>query len=295
TLCDATTVSNSANLDLNTASVVLVAYNQDGEATLNDCNSQNVASKENCDIDLYYHRATASNEDNRFFDDVIVSISGYEIKAHILSQMLSWDSFSSTTTSSGLTPTYEDFDITADDTVPVSNDVDTPDVILVNRNVETDLNLGGGDDYLAIGHNQETGANIDTGYGDDQLYIVGQSQANVDLSRGDDTYVLGADLVKNLDAGWGNDKVWIQGNVLSGSNLDMNKDDDILWVGTAGNDSTGQINDDISGGADYDILVLENTSKAEWESNSTLRNHVNNFELVIFEADASGNREYIVL
>ncbi|MBD3768009.1 MAG: hypothetical protein IE928_08700, partial [Gammaproteobacteria bacterium] len=57
----------------------------------------------------------------------------------------------------------------------------------------------------------------------------------------------------------------------------------------------GQINTSIDGGLGYDILVLENTSKSEWQGNSTLRSRVSNFELVIFEADPSGNREYIEL
>ncbi|MDG6778656.1 type II secretion system protein [Thiomicrorhabdus sp. zzn3] len=293
TTCNAATVANSANIELNTASVVLVAYNQDGFAALNNCASQNAASQENCDIDLYYHRAVASNQGDQFFDDIIIPISGYEIKSYILSQMLTWDSFSSSSTSSGLTPTYEDFDITADDTVPVSNEEASPDVILVNRNVETDLNLGGGDDYLAIGHDLETGADIDTGYGNDQLYIVAEARGNIDLSRGDDRFVLGTDLQANLDAGWGNDKVWIQGNVLSGSNLNMNKDDDVVWLGDSADSSSGQINDDIDGGSGYDILVLENTTKSEWDSSISLQNRVDNFELVIFKADESGVREYI--
>lgn len=295
TVCNGSAVGNSANVELNTASVVLVSYNKDGAEALSNCAAQNTASKENCDLDLYYHRAMASNKDSQFFDDIVIPISGYEIKSYILSQMLTWDSFSSSSSSSGLTPTYEDFDITADDTVPVSNDDDSPDVILVNRNVETDLNLGGGDDYLAIGHNLEAGADIDTGYGDDQLYIVNQALGNIDLSRGDDSFVLGGDLQENLDAGWGDDKVWIQGDVLSGSNLNMNKDDDILWVGDTSDSSSGQINDDIDGGSGYDILVLENTTKSEWDSSFSLRNRVDNFELVIFKADESGVREYVEL
>ncbi|MBD3755231.1 MAG: type II secretion system protein [Gammaproteobacteria bacterium] len=294
-LCNAATVANHANLSIHTASVVLVAFNQDGADALSNCAGQNTASQENCDTDLYYHQASASNADNAFFDDTIVPISGYEIKANVLARNLNWDSFTSTATSSGLTPTYEDFDITADDTVPVSNNVDSPDVILVNHNVETDINLGGGDDYLSIGNDLASGSDIDTGYDNDQLYIVGNAQGNVDLSRGDDEFVLGGDLYGDMLGDRGNDKVWIQGNIQSGSGLNMGRDDDVLWVGTAGQDSTGQINTSIDGGLGYDILVLENTSKSEWQGNSTLRNRVDNFELVIFKADDSGNREYIEL
>ncbi|WP_178861328.1 type II secretion system protein [Thiomicrorhabdus cannonii] len=293
--CNAATVTNHANLAIHTASVVLVAFNQDGENALSNCAGQNAASQENCDTDLYYHQAAASNADNAFFDDTIVPISGYEIKAHVLAKNVSWDSFTSTSTSTGLTPTYEDFDITADDTVPVSNDADSPDVILVNHNVETDINLGGGDDYLAIGNNLTSGSDIDTGYANDQLYIVGNAQGDVDLSRGDDEFVLGGDLYGDMLGDRGDDKVWIQGNIQSGSGLNMGRDDDVLWIGTAGQDSTGQINASINGGLGYDILVLENTSKSEWLGNSTLRSRVSNFELVIFEADSSGNREYIEL
>lgn len=290
--CSAGSVANNANLAMHTASVVLVAYNQDGAAALSNCAGQNTASQENCDTDIYYHQATPSNADNAFFDDTIVPISGYEIKAQILSNNLNWDSFSATATSTGLTPTYEDFDITADDTVPVSNETDTPDVILVSRNIETDLNLGGGDDYLAVGNDLTAGSDINTGYDNDQLYIVGNAQGDVNLSRGDDEFVLGGDLYADLSGDRGNDKVWIQGNVQSSSDLNMGRDDDILWLGTADDDASGQVNTAIDGGLGYDILVLETTSKSEWQSNRTLRNRVDNFELVIFKADDSGNREY---
>jgi len=171
---------SSSNLESDTAAVVLVAYNEDGARTLSNCASETGANQENCDIDLYYHQKQLTTESGQFFDDVIVTISGHEVKANAASGVISWNSYTPTTSTSTLTPTYEDYDITADDTVPISNTA-SPDVILVNRNVTTDLDLQNGDDYIAIGNNLE--ATLDAGNGDDTVYIVGTATGSVLLGN----------------------------------------------------------------------------------------------------------------
>ena len=295
-ICNDTAASCSgtpANSDLesDSASVVLVAYNQDGAKTLAACGAETGANNENCDTDLYYHQESLTIEEGAFFDDVITSISGYEIKSKLLSAVISWNSFTPTIPTSGLTPTYEDFDITADDTVPLSN-TNSPDVILVNRNVSTDINLQNGDDYIAIGNNLTAGTTLDADDGDDTVYIVGDALGSVLLGNGDDTFVLGTDLTSVMNAGNGNDKVWVQGNINSGSTLDMGDDDDVLWVGNSLDPSSGNVDQFIDGGDGVDILVLENFASAAdfWASGQFI--NVTGFEYIIFADDGYGNRTH---
>ncbi|BBP45332.1 hypothetical protein THMIRHAS_07050 [Thiosulfatimonas sediminis] len=303
--CDASTTMQG--IDLNTASIVLLAYNQDGSQTLNNCSEQNSATKENCDNDLYFHQSQADNQTQNFFDDSILAISGYEIKANLLANNINWDSYTSTSSHSGLTPTYEDFDLTADDNVPISNSPDEQDVILINRNMTTDLDLGGGDDYLAIGNNlasTDSNPKLDMGDGNDQLYIVGTATTSVYLGDGDDAFVLGTDMQSQAFSGDGNDKIWIQGNILEGYGtrrgrksyiLEMGNGDDILWVGNSEDSQSGLIQSNIRGNDGFDILVLEQISKSDYQNDSSLQSFVNEFELVIFKADNNGDREYLEL
>lgn len=76
--CSAAT--SSENLLASGVSIVLVAYNQDGQATLLNCAAAQGASAQNCNMDGYYHQARISSKSDAFFDDYIVTLSGYEIK-----------------------------------------------------------------------------------------------------------------------------------------------------------------------------------------------------------------------
>ena len=122
-----------SNLSSKWPSVVLVAFNEDAETTLANCGSQSGATQENCDADLYYHAAenTKGTSSAAFFDDSIETITGYEIKAKLLSPVISWTSF--TGGGNNLTPTYSGYDLNAGDYTPL-DDVVNEDVIVVNRN-----------------------------------------------------------------------------------------------------------------------------------------------------------------
>ena len=276
---------------------LLVAYNDDGARTLANCGAATGANRENCDTDEYYHQATPSNDDSSFFDDLILPLTGNELKAKVLNPILTWNTYDTTGGATPLTPTYEDFDIDENDTVPISNN-NSPDVIFVNRNVKTGLNLENGDDYIAIGKNLEAGNEVlEADDGDDTVYVVGSAFSDVDLGNGDDVFVLGNDLTNGLSAGDGNDKVWVQGNIESGSTLNLGSGDDVLWLGLGAEPSeTGSINEVIDGGSengqgDYDILVLETVS--QWSDLSpTEKANITNFELIIFSDDGSGARNY---
>ncbi len=289
--CNATTVMTNANVLTDTAAVLLVAYNEDGATTLANCGSATGANQENCDVDVYYHQKNHTSAEGVFFDDVILALNGNEIKSLLLSPQVAWSSYTPTAGGGTLTPTYEDFDITADDVVPIESG-NGQDVILVNRNVTQSLDLGGGDDYIAIGNNLGAGALLEAGNGADQIYIVGAALSNVLLGAGDDNMVLGGDLTNTIDADTGDDNVWIQGDVVSGSTLTLGGGDDTLWLGDSADPTSGNLLAAIDGGAgDYDILVLENI--AQWSDLTGLQQaYIQNFELVIFSDDGSGTRAH---
>ncbi len=292
--CDAGSIMNAANLESESASIILVAYNEDGSRTLANCASMTGPTLENCNIDLLYHQGLKTSDEERFYDDIVLAINGYEIKKAMLGETIVWDEYPSISGSSFLEPTYEDFDITStDDQSQIGTTGD--DVVSVRRNVDTALDLGAGDDYIAIGNDLDYGAELNTGAGNDTVYIVGQANSNVLLGDGDDAFVLATNLTQELDTGLGNDKVWIQGNVDSGATFELGAGEDVVWLGDASDVASGGLLSDVNGGADYDILILENMTKAEWLADGIFQSYVVNFELVMFSDDGTGTREYIVL
>ncbi|NPA71433.1 MAG: type II secretion system protein [Gammaproteobacteria bacterium] len=292
--CSGTPAAES--LESDSAVVVLVAYNQDGRdvATDTGCAATTGAINENCDTDLYYHQAARSHEVGAFFDDVVLSISGYEVKTTLLNNQLSWREYGAGSTASALEPTYEDFDLDADSDQSVAATAGD-DVVLIRRDVETAIDFSTGDDYLAIGNDLVTtdGDSLLMGEGDDTLYVVGSvlGAADIELGDGDDIFVLGQDLEGNLVAGAGNDKVWVQGDIRSSATLALNDDNDILWLGDSGVSGSGQYDVDLEGGLGYDILVLENVT--DWAAlSSTEQSYIVGFELIVFGVDANGSRGY---
>lgn len=365
----------AANVFTNQAVAVLVAYNKDGA----NCATAAGASLENCNTNSYYHQLPRTDTDTQFFDDVIVSITGGEMKAKVLNPVVAWNSYDNTPTSSALTPTYEDFDISAnDDLNKVASKKD--DVVSVKRNVSAALDLDDGDDYIAIGNDLQAGANLNTGADNDTVYVVGQAYSAINLGEGDDKAVLAHDLLNDVFAEDGKDKVWVKGSALihnyesssttkdteyigeygtwspndigitiveedpvySGNTktitrtmeadvrnggewylyngsyyayhyykrwittevttvttdtktpeLNMGAGEDVFWLGSADDPNSGKLEGPIYGGDDYDILVLENMTKSEWDADYAFQRNVNEFELVIFKDDGSGNREYI--
>ncbi len=302
----------ATDLQSDGVSVVLVAYNEDGAQILNlalsnNCNAAGGANTENCNQDAFYHQQAITTQENNFFDDTIVTISGYEIKSKILSPVTVWINSIQTP---ALPSTLEGYNLEAGDYAPM-DDENTPDVIRVNRNITVALNLGAGNDQVVVGndlsseleYNNNTGeitdkgtqAALDTGEGDDTVYIVGAANSNVTLGEGDDSFVLGTNLTETLSAGSGNDKIWIQGNVESTATFTLGDGDDVVWLGGKENYVSGNLDAPINGGAGYDILVLENMTKAVWQADSFFQSRVDGFELVIFKGTESGTREHLTL
>ena len=293
-ICDGTSIGSASNLASDTASIVLVAYNEDGHQAVTNCGLNTGASLENCDVDAFYQQGAMSSEEGNFYDDIVLAINGAEIKNAMLGNVVVWNEFPAIAGQGQLTATYEDFDITATDN-QASIETAGDDVVFVKRNVDTALNLGSGDDYIAIGNDLNTGAILDTGAGNDTVYIVGQANANVLLGDGDDAFVLATDLTQTLDASTGNDKVWIQGNVISGAVFTLGAGDDVVWLGESSDPLSGGLTSNVDGGLGYDILVLENMTQSEWNTNAIFQTYVANFELVVFSDNGSGIRESATL
>ena len=291
--------ASASQLETDTAVVVLVAYNEDGAKTLSSvpsCSSIPAQNVDNCNADAVYHQREITRNESSFFDDVVLTISGYEVKAGLLSKNISWNSFEPANNPPPLTPTYTNFDISSAEYQSDSNQIETTgaDVVLVNRNVSENLNLGDGDDYIAIGNDLES--TLNTGDDDDTAYIVGLASGAVLMGDGDDQFVLGTDLTNTMNSGEGNDKAWIQGNVEPGSSLEMGADNDVVWLGNAENASSGNVNEYIDGGSGEDILVLERfSSESEfWAVSPSQFNNIGNFEYILFAPNSYGERAYCV-
>lgn len=289
------------------ASVVLVAHNQDGEEAVNNlgaCNYANPINTENCDNNRFFHQSIKTAADQAtYFDDNITTITGYEIKSRILNTILSWESGGGIlNTVLELTPTATTYDLDDANEIPVNDDADTPDVVLVNRDITDGLDLGLGDDVIAVGNNIDAGnETVDLGEGDDLAYTVGSILSDLVLGDGNDRVVLEGRLESGIDAGDGNDKVWILGSITSTANLDLGTGDDVLWFGGIVYDDDGNavtediatnLSSNIQGGDGYDILILEEIDSYD-DLSQNEKNRINDFELVMFKSlNEEGERNY---
>lgn len=308
TTCNAARMDSNndqRNVEVLSASVVLVAYNEDGAEALDNlgaCNYTNTQSEENCDGDRFFHQYVKSTaNENDYFDDQIVTITGNEIKARTLNKVLSWRSGGGfNDTFQLLEPTAEVFDLDDANQIPINNN-DTPDVVLVNRDVKDGIDFEAGDDVLAVGNNIDAGNEIvDMGDGNDMAYAVGNILSNLTLGAGDDRLVLEGRLESGIEAGSGNDKLWILGSIESSASIDLGEGDDTLWFGGRVYDEEGNpLTDDIptnletsiEGGDGYDIIIFEEVDSLANLPSSAL-NRLENFELIMFSADEDGNRNY---
>jgi hypothetical protein len=61
--------------------VVLVANNENGATTQNNCNNATGNEQENCDDDQFFYQQNLNTKQGaNFFDDQLLTISAYEIK-----------------------------------------------------------------------------------------------------------------------------------------------------------------------------------------------------------------------
>ena len=310
-------VLNANQLEMDPAVAVLVAFNEDGQQTLNNCAGATAFNQNNCDQNQHYHQLGHSSVDGQFFDDVIEGISGYELKREVLTNQ----TFSSLNPDAiQLAATYQGYDLNAGDYATM-NSPQHPDVIEVNRNITTALDLDNGDDVVKIGNNLQSEiiydnsekdkiatvdgvlqdgshADLDAGNGDDTIYIANDAYSSVFLGAGNDKLIIGNRSLAEITGDNGDDEVWVQGLVGKDGSIDLGDGDDVLWLGVYGESGSGDIlsgNKSIVGGSkknEFDVLIFENLTKDQWNSDSSLQNKFDNFELVIFKDNGDGTRDY---
>ncbi|WP_321275991.1 type II secretion system protein [Thiomicrorhabdus indica] len=303
TACSGT--PSDAHLVTSTASIVLVAYGENFNSTMvttsPDCSALSGAENENCDVDAYYHQQIISDADGAQFDDLIEYITGYEIKSRVLSQKITYNQFVGGTGGETILqeeipdPTFRNYSLNEGDYQALQgeagdddHDEKNQDVIAVDQNVTTALDLGKGDDYVLIGNDLSSGltydnktgiisdygsnAALDTGAGDDSVYIANDAFSEVDLGTGNDKFVISGELHELLTAGEGDDKVWIQADY-SGTESSMS---------TEVNDSTPQ---DVGEPVEYDSENDAQTAIENFNENSPGSEEINR----------NGNQEWWVL
>ncbi|MCT7464452.1 calcium-binding protein, partial [Aliarcobacter cryaerophilus] len=128
-----------------------------------------------------------------------------------------------------------------------------------------------GDDVISIG---ELNGRIDTGLGDDKIYIskeLSNNGSTINAGDGNDTVLLAKDVNSNVDLGVGNDRLDIKGNL--GSTINAGSGDDKIFIkGSASQNSTinlGEGNNElhvkgdvgiVNGGSVADTVLVEGST-----------------------------------
>jgi len=127
-----------------------------------------------------------------------------------------------------------------------------------------------GDDSIRIAGNQNRG--IDLNDGDNQIDVAGNAE-NIYSGSGNDVVNIGGNANKNIGTEAGDDYVTIGGN---SSKIDLGAGNDIIEIG-------GNVNRYVEGGDGVDSIILNNYSKADWDSNvGNIQNNIMNFENIKF-------------
>ena len=127
-----------------------------------------------------------------------------------------------------------------------------------------------GDDNVRIAGNQNKG--IDLNDGNNQIDVLGNA-SNIYTGSGNDVINIGENANKNIGTEAGDDYVTIGGN---SSKVDLGAGNDIIEIG-------GNVNRYVNGGDGVDTIILNNYSKADWDSNvGNIQNNVMNFENIKF-------------
>ncbi len=146
------------------------------------------------------------------------------------------------------------------------------DEIIIGGDANKDINLGDGDDKLTIGNNSND--EIDAGDGNDEISIGNDSNKAIYTGSGDDRLEIGGNTNKSIDTGFDNDIVIIGGNVCK--TIELGNGDDIIQV-------DGKVWDKIYGGNGTDSIILNNYTKAQYDSDSSLQNRIIGFENIKFK------------
>lgn len=290
--------TGASDLQADGISILLVAYNEDGQETLSNCAAKTGATNENCDGDTYYHQAAVTSG-SPFFDDYIVTISGYEIKKIVFEL----------TDTAGMPTNFSNFAKPSPPDVTNSNDLaelsqeeadtatDGVDVgIISGLESGVSLDMKAGDDRLLVEDTMENGEQIDMGSGNDNLQLESSMDdgAVLVLGLGQDQLTIDGSVSGVIYGGGGSDRVWIKQNLETTGTIEMGDGNDALWIDGAVKGSVDMGDGDdyfeiidviestasLDGGEGTDRLVLPYT-QAEWDAGS-LKDSVTNFETFFF-------------
>jgi hypothetical protein len=257
---------------LNQASVVLVAYNQDGLRQLSSCNSMPAKEKENCDIDQYYVSATYNGTQSNFFDDNVIGITGYEVKKVAMDSGLLTPRVSGIGNNNFIIPDIQNPDQTVNgdltDTSTQLNLDNSDDSVLITGNVEDNIDLKNGTNQLQV--DGDANKKISGGNDQDTVRIGGNVNDDIQLQNGDDRLEVYGDANQKIDAGGGSDTVYIHGSVYA--EIKMGVGDDKLKI-------DGSINASVKGENGTDELYLNYTTD-EWNNLPAEQANVSGFERI---------------
>ncbi|RDL43127.1 hypothetical protein DN730_15580 [Marinomonas piezotolerans] len=144
------------------------------------------------------------------------------------------------------------------------------DLIDISNDVKASLQTGSGDDSVYVGHDLHKNGDISTGSGNDSVYIDNDVKASLQTGDGDDSVHVDDDLKSEgyISTGSGNDKVFIKDEVQA--TLDLGSGNDTATIGKlkdgghinlgSGNDSlfvSGNVDDaSIDAGSGNDYVVI---------------------------------------
>ncbi len=144
--------------------------------------------------------------------------------------------------------------------------------LVINGNLNKELNAGNGNDLITI--KKSTNDKIKTDNGDDKIQIFGNANKEIKTGNGNDDIHIEGDLNDKIDTENDNDRIVIKGNV--NKKIELGNGDDIIQV-------EGYINDYIDGQNGTNSIYLKKFTKSEYESNSTLKNRLKNFDNFLFK------------
>lgn len=266
--------SGADDVEVNFIPAVIVAFNENGgETDLDTCTgSWGVRENQNCntttELNPTFVKGVFSDGE---YDDQMVVISAYEIKAQALGDFKDPPTASDDYDSEG---EYDGYDVIIRGDVDSSNDlnvasgednsfyIDHDDSGITGGNLNANVQLKDGEDKLKIIGNIEAGGNADMGSGNDDLVVYGTIllRGQATLGDGDDSSTIGGAVIGSIDAGFGDDTVIVEGDVTG--TVDMNKgyDDLYLYGDLAGGTLDGGGDGDVNGS---DTLYTTK-SEADW-------------------------------
>ncbi|BFM47949.1 Ig-like domain-containing protein [Marinomonas sp. THO17] len=150
----------------------------------------------------------------------------------------------------------------------------------IGDDIEASLQTGSGDDSIYVKDDLKGNGYLSTGSGDDKVFIGDKVDATMETGAGDDSVTVGGSLTRDgyINLGSGNDTLSINGNLLASVHTGSNDD----YVVIKGLISQGYNQGYISGGAGTDSIVLESYTLQDYQNNKdNIKYQVSGFENIM--------------